>query len=270
MEKYLKQLKEELVIRNYSRKTIKAYAQCLKTYLKTEAIVKNKPDIEHIRRFLLKLHRRELASSTINLHLNAIKFFYKNCLKSTVKIDICFAKRTKNLPIVLSRDEIIRILSSVNNHKHKLMIALAYGSGMRVSEVINLKVNDLDFEANTIHIKNAKGAKDRITVLPSKLKNRLWEYRLNKSLRQYLFPSQRGGKLSSRTIQKVFKLGLRKAGIGKPATFHSLRHSFATHMLENGIDILMIQKLLGHNSLKTTQRYIQVSKKSFSFLESPL
>ena len=146
---------------------------------------------------------------------------------------------------------------------------MVYGAGLRVSEVIDLRVKDIDFEELTLHIKQAKGKKDRITVFPEKLKASIQNSITGKDRDDFVFSSERGGKLTTRTAQKVFGNSLGKAGIKKEATFHSLRHSFATHLLENGVDIRYVQELLGHQNIRTTQRYTQVTNPKLKNIKSP-
>lgn len=191
-------------------------------------------------------------------------------MKIPQKINLKFAKRTKRLPIVLSRQEIKEIIDSIKNLKHKLIISLAYGAGLRISEVVNLKVKDINLEELTIHLKNAKGKKDRITIFPEKIKNDLQNLIADKNLGDYLFESERGGKLTERTAQKVFENALRITRVKKDATFHSLRHSFATHLLENGVDVRYVQELLGHQNIRTTQIYTQVTNPKLKNIKSPL
>jgi site-specific recombinase XerD len=191
-------------------------------------------------------------------------------VKNQQKIDIQSAKKPKSLPIVLSRDEIRKILESLKNAKHKLLLSLAYGSGLRVSEVVALKVQDLDFEELTVLLKQAKGQKDRISVMPQGLIDDLKNLVAGKEKGDFVFASERGGKLTERTAQKVFENALRKAGIKKDATFHSLRHSFATHLLENGVDVRYVQELLGHQNIRTTQIYTQVTNPKLKNIRSPL
>jgi len=210
------------------------------------------------------------SSQTINLHLNSIKYLYRDVFKNLKKIDIKFAKRTQKLPVVLSRIEINKILDAIQNQKHRLIISLSYGAGLRISEAQNLKVKDIDFDELTIHIKNAKGKKDRITILPEKIKNDLQKALSFKDQNDFIFESERGGKLSTRTLQKIFEKALMKTGIKKPATFHSLRHSFATHLLENGTDIRYVQELLGHQNIRTTQIYTHVTNPNLKNIKSPL
>jgi len=158
----------------------------------------------------------------------------------------------------------------ISNQKHKLIIALSYGAGLRISEAQNLKVRDINFSELTIHLKETKGGKDRITVLPQKLKNILHKITVLKNANDFVFESERGGKLSTRTLQKIFENALLKSGVKKPATFHSLRHSFATHLLENGIDVRYVQELLGHANIRTTQIYTHVTNPNLKNIKSPL
>lgn len=191
-------------------------------------------------------------------------------MKIPQKINLKFAKRSKKLPIVLSREEINKIIEVLPNKKHKLLISLAYGAGLRVSEVINLKVKDINPEELTIHLKDAKGKKDRITIFPEKIKFDIINIMDGKDKNNFIFESERGGKLTERTAQKVFENALKKSGIQKDATFHSLRHSFATHLLENGVDIRYVQELLGHQNIRTTQLYTRVTNPSIKKIKSPL
>ncbi|MFH1956574.1 MAG: phage integrase N-terminal SAM-like domain-containing protein, partial [Patescibacteria group bacterium] len=165
MNSYLLKTENELKLRNYSPKTIKGYLSCLKDFL---SAYKNpqKVDMEFIKNYLLGKINRGFSPQTVNLYLNSIKYFYRDVLKNYTKIDIKLSKRSLKLPIVLSREEIGKIISNVSNLKHKLLISLSYGAGLRVSEVINLKIKDININELTIHIKEAKGNKDRITIFP--------------------------------------------------------------------------------------------------------
>lgn len=191
-------------------------------------------------------------------------------LKNHTKIDIRFSKRNLKLPVILSKNEIIGILNNIKNKKHKLILFLAYSSGLRVSELRDMHVKDVDLENLVIHIKNAKGKKDRITVLSEKIVKPLSQLISFKDKNDIVFETERGGKYSTRTLQKIFSDNLKKSGIKKDATFHSLRHSFATHLLENGTDIRYVQELLGHNNIRTTQIYTYVTNPNIRNIKSPL
>src|SRR3989338_8967511 len=269
MKNYLEQLDRELRLRNYSRKTRESYRRCVNEYL--TAVGNPLPyQRKRLEDFLLARQEKGSSPQTINLYLNAIKYFFREILRVRQTIDLKYAKRSEKLPIVLSRDEIKRILDSIQNTKHRLMVALAYGAGLRVSEIINLRSRDLLFDELTVHIKEAKGKKDRITLIPETIVSTLRSFLTGKDNDDLVFMSNREGKLSERSAQKVFHTALKKTGIKKSATFHSLRHSFATHLLENGVDVRYVQALLGHRNIRTTQRYTQVTNPKLKNIKSPL
>ena len=197
-------------------------------------------------------------------------FFYREVMRDTTPIVVHFAKKESRLPDVLSRAEIHRLLAATKNTKHRLSLALAYGAGLRISEVVNLEVQDLDLEQLMVTVRQGKGRKDRMTVIPASLVADLRGFLAGRSPQDVLFESDRGGALSSRSLQLVFARALRVAGISKDATFHSLRHSFATHLLENGTDIRYVQALLGHSNIRTTQRYTRVTNPALKNIRSPL
>ena len=272
-QKYLNLTKRELLLRNYSRRTVDSYLFCLNDYFSFLNSFKNAASIdsaEKVRQFLLIKQNKGQSGQTLNVYLNAIKFFYREILKSVNKIDLRFSKTSKKLPEVLSRAEIEKILTSIENKKHKLLVALSYGAGLRVSEAINLKIKDINLEELTIHLREAKGKKDRLTVFPEKLKDEIGELIALKGTDDFIFPSERGGRLTERSAQKIFESALKKTHIKKPATFHSLRHSFATHLLENGVDVRYVQELLGHANIRTTQIYTKVTNPSLKNIKSPL
>lgn len=269
MQNYLEQTELELKLRNYSNKTIKSYLYCLKDYFLFLEKDYHRINIELTKQFLLQKGEKH-SSQTVNLYLNAIKFFYREIIKSSENIDIRLAKKSEKLPVVLSRSDIARIMMTIRNSKHRILIALTYGAGLRVSEVVNLKVGDLDLIEMTIHLKQAKGKRDRITIFPEKLKEEIQAFVVGKDKEDYIFMSERGGKMKERTAQKIFTNGLKRASVAKKATFHSLRHSFATHLLENGVDVRYVQELLGHQNIRTTQLYTKVTNPSIKNIKSPL
>lgn len=260
----------ELRLRNYSPKTVKSYLYFLREFLAFRDRKQVQNDETALKRFLLFLEKNGASAQTRNLCLSALKFYYRNVLGVKERIEIRTAKRSHGLPVVLSREEIGRMLDVTTNLKHRLILALAYGAGLRVSEVVGLKAQDLDFGEMTIHIKQAKGQKDRISILPQKIIHELRDFIAGKSGHDFAFPSEWGGSLTTRTAQKIFEHALARASINKPATFHSLRHSFATHLLENGVDVRYVQELLGHQNIRTTQLYTKVTNPSIKKIKSPL
>ncbi|MBI5254650.1 tyrosine-type recombinase/integrase, partial [Candidatus Falkowbacteria bacterium] len=213
MQKFLEQTETELLIRNYSPKTRSAYLLCLKDFFSSSQFSPLPIDENRIKKFLLAKKDKGFAPQTICLYLNAIKFFYKSICHCDTDITIRFPKKNKRLPIVLSLSEILRIINAISNGKHKLLVGLAYGAGMRVSEIVRLKIKDVDLEQLTIHIKEAKGRKDRITVFPAKLKQDFMDIIAQRSRNDYVFASERGGRLTERTAQIIFARAMQKAGI---------------------------------------------------------
>jgi site-specific recombinase XerD len=219
------------------------------------------------------LNKRQVSAVTARLALSAIKFYYLKVQKR--RFNYLFKnnmpKKPKRLPVVLSKDEVVRLLNVVYNPRHKLILSLMYSAGLRVSEVVKLKVEDVDFGNKILWVREGKGKKDRQTIISEKLILTLQSLVLQKELGQYLFSGQSlGSHLSTRSAEKIFQKALADSGIKKQATCHSLRHSFATHLLEAGTDIRYIQALLGHKSLMTTQIYTKVSNKFLSQIKSPL
>lgn len=270
MDKLLKQTENFLKLRNYSSKTVKSYLLYIKQYLIFSKNKGFKNKKEAIEKFLLEKIGKKNSPQTVNLALNSVKFFYKEILKNNEKIDLKFSKRSKKLPVVLTREEIKNILENIENKKYRISVALAYAGGLRISEIQNLKIKDIDLGELIIHLKEAKGKKDRITIFPEKLKTDLQNIIAGKGNNDFVFDSNRGGKLTTRSFQKVFETALKKTNIKKDATFHSLRHSFATHLLENGVDVRYVQELLGHSNIRTTQIYTQVTNPNLKNIKSPL
>ena len=269
-------VRREMRLRNYSHKTIKSYLSCLRNFV-THVKPKHPREVDdsEIKNYLLHLIEKEnFAASTVNQVFNALRFLYVDLYDKPFVIGkLPRPLKEKKLPDVLNEEEMLRIFRSVPNLKHRTMLMLTYASGLRVGEVVSLKVEDFDAERNMIHIRCAKGKKDRYTLLPISLReilHRYWqEYSLGKS--GWLFPGAKPNyHLAARSIQHVFERAVQQAGISKPVSMHTLRHSFATHLLEQGTDLRSIQELLGHESLKTTEIYTHVSKKTIGKIKSPL
>jgi site-specific recombinase XerD len=202
----------------------------------------------------------------------ALVFLYEATLKQPDKVaDLPRMKRPQQLPVVLSREEVGRILKVMVNLKHKALLVTAYSAGLRVGEVVRLKVSDIDSKRMQIRVTAGKGAKDRYTVLSETALTVLREYFKAEKPQDWLFPGEDpGDHLSERSAERVFEHAKKKAGIAKKATFHTLRHSFATHLLEDGTDIRYIQELLGHDSIETTERYTHVTQPALQRIKSPL
>lgn len=214
---------------------------------------------------------RQYSASAMNVMVNAIKFFYEKVLKHPRTVyQLPRVKKPAQLPAVFGESEVRKILEAAGNLKHRSMLCLAYAGGLRVSEVVQLKLADIDSSRMVINIKEAKGKKDRQVMLSEKLLILLREYFKEYKPVTWLFEGQRGEQYSKRSVQLVVSHAKQKAGVRKKGSVHALRHSFATHLMEGGTDIMSIKELLGHTSIRTTSRYTHVSKKHISKIQSPL
>lgn len=261
---------QEMKLRNYSPKTREAYCRVARYFYGFIKKPLRDATSDDIKQYLLKLKDSGQSSQTISLAANAINFIYTQIYQKDDFVKFRHPKHAQRLPVVLSRAEVANILGVVPNPKHKMMLALAYGAGLRVSEVVNLRTKDVDLAELVIHLKEAKGKKDRLTIFPEKLKLDMQKILSGKNNNDFVFASERGGKLTERTAQKNFENALKKSGIQKDATFHSLRHSFATHLLENGVDVRYVQELLGHANIRTTQIYTHLTNPALRKIKSPL
>lgn len=270
-EEFLKKLEIELKIAKNSVYTLKNYMRFnsqLLDYVKKNPEEINEDDIK----FYIAENLADKAAISIIMFLAALKYAYTGILKRDPTATIKRPRREKKLPTVLTKDEIFKLLESLNNKKSKLMISLIYASGMRVSEVTGLKIEHLDFDDKIGYIRQGKGRKDRIFNIPNflfaKIKSFADKEKEHGSI--YIFGGRGGKEMSSRNVQKIVNNAAKKAGIKKSVHTHTLRHSFATHLLENEIDIRKIQELLGHADLSTTQIYTHVSTAQLKKIKSPL
>lgn len=261
---------KEMTIRNYSHRTIEAYVRVIADLYKTVGKPPRDIAMIEIKNYLYKRQKNGLSSQSIALFANAINFLYTQIYKRADFQKLRQPKRTSKLPVVLTRAEIKLILNQTENKKHRTLLAIAYAAGLRVSEVISLRVGDIDLAEMTLVVRQGKGRKDRLTVISPRLIEDLKNLARGKDGMDYVFESNRGGKLTTATAQKVFYQALRRANIKKLATFHSLRHSFATHLLENGVDVRYVQELLGHQNIRTTQIYTHVTNPMIKNIKSPL
>lgn len=270
----LKMIDDELRLRGYSPKSRKAYTGHVSRFLEWLQKTKDKRSfsLEDIRAYSLWLIDRNTSHSYVNQAVSALKFFLVKVLKRSDAVgELARPKKEKKLPDVLSTQEVLRILEAVENLKHRAILFLVYSSGLRVSEVVQLKQEDIDTDRNLIHIRQAKGHKDRFSVLSAVAADILSSYIKKYRPDEWLFAGAEDGKhLAIRTVQKIFENACDKAKINKDVSIHSLRHSFATHLLEGGTDLRYIQELLGHNSSKTTEIYTHVSRRDLSRIQSPL
>lgn len=214
---------------------------------------------------------KKISQSYQRQIIGGLKLFYKEIYQRNIPFEyLKVARRERKLPVILSKKEVKNIINAIDNLKHKSIIALLYSSGLRIGELLNLKKNDVDSDRMLIHVKSGKGKRDRYTILSYKVLITLRSYYIKYKPKNYLFEGQSGGKYSSESIGQVLKRALKKAKISKHATPHTLRHSFATHLLEDGIGIAHIQKLLGHSNINTTLIYTQIARDSLLTIKSPI
>jgi len=262
-----------LYLKAYSPLTIKTYTS---EFAQLLYLIKQKPigelTVEQLKSYLLYcIQELKLSENHVHNRINAVKFYFEKVLKQPeIVIEIPRPKKPSLLPKVLHADDIAKIIKQTINLKHRTILMLAYGMGLRVSELINIAITDIDSKSMQVHIRAAKGKKDRYANLPQIILPILRAYYLKYKPNKFLFEGQFGEQYSIRSAQQVFKQSLARANINKDVGIHSLRHSFATHLLEQGTDISYIQQLLGHNDIKTTLIYAQVGKKDMKAIVSPL
>ena len=265
-------LEERLRLQRYSYSTIKTYKnffiQFLVFYPDKDPKELKKEDIM---RFLLEsTEKKRWSDSTQNQAVNALKFYYEKVLGQKRAFYELRPRKSRSLPGVFSEEEIQCLFSVVDNLKHRTILMLIYSAGLRIGESISLRKEDIDFHRNTVFVKAGKGKKDRYSVLSEKMKIVMSQYLEKYRPAYWLFEGQEGGRYSTRSIQNIFRRAVKKSGVNPYATVHTLRHSFATHLLERGLDLRYIQELLGHNSSKTTEIYTHISTKAREKFCSPL
>lgn len=267
-------MQNEMKRRKYSSKSIKSYSFHVSAFLNWIKNEKEKTDVRMITKQdvsdYLELRAKNHCASTINLDLRAINYAFNNVLKKKLLVKLPYAKVPSKLPDVLSKGEVVNLIKAISNKKHALMLKLIYSSGLRVSELLNLKVKDLELTLGKGKVRAGKGNKDRYFIIAKGISLELEEYYLINKIHynNYLFTSNRKTKYSSRTIQEIISKAKKKANIYKKVTPHTLRHSFATHLIEDGYDLMQVQRLLGHRSINTTSIYVRTSNK-FIDVKSP-
>lgn len=267
---FLKKLEVELRISKNSPYTIRNYVDANNQLLE---FTKKQPDqiTEDDLKLFMSEKLSDKSSSSVILFLAAIKYSYSNILKKDITLGVKRPKKEKRIPTVMTKEEIKRLINSLLMPKSKLIVSMLYACGFRISELINLKVNDLNFEEKTGKVTQGKGKKDRIFNIPEFLLEELKEQAENqrKNNQEYLF-SGPNSKLSASNIEKIVRKAVQRAGIKKDVHCHTLRHSFATHLLEDGVDIRFIQTLLGHSSISTTELYTHISTEQIKNIKSPI
>jgi integrase/recombinase XerD len=264
---------QKLKRKRYSKNTIDTYTYMFRDFIShfpnTEPEQLAEPEIRQYIDFLI--HTRKVAQSTQNQAINAIKFYYEQVLgQQNTKYVFDRPRKEHKLPVVLNKEEVKAILNANQNIKHRSMLTLVYSSGLRSGELLNLAISDIDSNRMMIHIKGAKGKKDRYSILSKTALSLLREYFKQYRPKKWLFEGQSGDQYSATSLRSVFHKGVALAKIKKKVRLHDLRHSFATHLLESGTDLRYIQTLLGHSSSKTTEIYTHVSERHIGLIVSPL
>ncbi|MDR1318941.1 MAG: tyrosine-type recombinase/integrase [Treponema sp.] len=269
---WIKKMETELCSRKYSPKTREAYVHYNRALCRFSRKPPENITPEDIKKYLAYQEKEKgLSSSSMNLALSGFRFFYKYVVKQNIVCGQSRPKQDKKLPVVLSREEIKTMLAAKINIKHRLLLMLVYSAGLRVGEVVALKKEDIDPRRKLIRVVSGKGRKDRYTLLSDHVIQYLKNYQAACKIETWLFPgSSPGCHLSIRSAQHICEAALHSANIEKNASIHSLRHAFATHLLEDGTDIRYIQELLGHNSIRTTERYTHVARRKALKIRSPL
>lgn len=272
IESTLRRMKEELKLAGYSVATVKTYHGAAGRFLRFAGKSSNRLTHKDVRDYILHLTEAKYSSSTINQHHFAIRFLFRDVLKKKAwRLEQRLRKRPKRVPIVLAREEVERLFEAATDLRYQTIWMTLYASGLRLGEATRLRISDIDSNAMRILVRNGKGQKDRYTVLSESLLEHLRTYWKAYRPTDWLFYGRdRQHPPVLRTLQKVFKEDKRRAGIRKPATPHSLRHSFATHSMEDGANLLYIRDLLGHRAIQSTLIYLKVTSEGISRLANPL
>lgn len=258
----------EMLRRGMSHKTILAYTQCLRQFMKFCPKELMKITNKDITDYLDMLIDRNLSGSTLNVHMNALKFALQEVLHKRVMLKMKFSRVPKQLPVFLTKEEVLRLFSAVDNEKHLLILELLYSAGLRVSEAVKLKAADFDFSRNIGWVRKGKGNKDRPFIIAKCLHEKLKKAAFEAN-GGWLFEGRRGRHLHIRSVQEAVRSAAKKAGIKKKVHPHSLRHSFATHLIENGYDVAAVQPLMGHSNAQTTMVYVHMCPAAFISVKSP-
>jgi integrase/recombinase XerD len=274
MGKLHDQMREDLLLKAYSPNTLKNYLRCARNFAKHYMRSPEEMGEQEVRGFLLYLVRdRQASPANLDMYVNALKFLYNVTLKRPEVVQgLSHPKRPTTLPVILSPEEVLRIFAAIRSVKHKAIIATAYAAGIRISEVCGLRIADIDSQRMRIHVRAGKGKKDRYVMLGESLLELLRQYyRKARPQGEYLFPGYKPHRpICTTAVRQVLRKVVQETGLAKKVTMHTLCHCFATHLLERGTDIRILQVLLGHSSIRTTLRYTHVTDPLVQKLMSPL
>lgn len=271
-QELLEKLRREMRIRGFSQRTIKSYYlynKHLLEFIKKNAQEVTEDDVKNYLDYLLT--QKKVKKVTLNHVISALKFFYDGILEKTIFLKIKRPHREKTIPTILTKEEVKKMIDYTDNKKHKLLIKFAYATGLRVSELVKLRVEHLDLKEGLVYVRGGKGSKDRVVPIPKILVDELREYLISRrGEHPYLFPGVKNRHLSIRSAEKIVNRAAKKSRIDKWVTVHTLRHSFATHLLNDGVDIRFIQKLLGHKRLTSTEIYTHLTTENLKKIRNPL
>ena len=261
-------MKKEMIRRGLSHKTILTYTHCVKQFMKHCHKDFKKVTKKDIQQYMDQLIDKGACGNTLNVHINALRFMMQEVLCKRIMLRIKYSKTPKTLPVFLTKKEVIRLFESISNPVHKLIVELIYSAGLRLSEVVSLEKKDLEFEKNMGWVRRGKGGKDRPFIIARCISDRLKEY-ISSHDSKYVFPGRKGRHLHTRSVQEIVSQARKKAGIEKNVHPHSLRHSFATHLIEDGHNVATVQPLLGHNRAETTLIYVHMASPAILKVKSP-
>jgi integrase/recombinase XerD len=278
LEDTIKKFKEDLIARGYSTRTADVYATAVNAYLKNNPDPKHpkpKDADDHIRGILDGTTKSGASQSSVGIAASAIKLYFKNLLGRSLNLSVELKRRARPMPTILSKEEIQKIVSVTRNVSHRLIFQLMYSSGLKLDELLGLRIGDVDMDGKSLTIRGnsdhgRKTKPPRITILSEKVAPMLHAFLVDRDVDDYVFPGIDGGHMTPRAVQKAFKQALKKAEIKKRASCNSLRHSFAVHLLEKGVDIKHVRKLLGHARTETTSIYKKLVSEEEVSIKSPL
>ena len=261
----------EMALRGFAARTQRTYVGWMVRLVSGTQVPAEQLSESQVRGYLADLSRRGLSASTLNQGISAVRFFFNEVLHRQWPLEIRYQRAPQRVPVTLSPEEVRRLLAAVPNLRERAAMEIAYGAGLRLNEIRHLKLSDIDSQRMILRVEQGKGKKDRNVMLSAALLETLRSYWKQCRPQVWLFPGHRGKRPLHETLfQRAFQQARRAAGIRKPVTFHSLRHSFASHLLESGVNVRTIQALLGHRSLGTTQRYTHVAGDYLRQTPSPL
>lgn len=269
-----KRMEDDLVVRGMSPRTLESYTGAVAALAKHYARSPDRISAQEVQGYLLYLiQEKRLAWSSCNIALSGLKFFYRVTLKRTqAQFELPTPRQPQKLPQILAPEEVVRIIELTDNPKHRALLMTTYAAGLRLSEVCSLKVSNIDSARMTIHVEQGKGAQDRYTPLSPRLLTELRRYWSLHRPKRWLFPSTRHPDIAilPKTVQRIFERAKARAGITKDCGIHGLRHAFATHLLEAGVDVPTIQHMMGHGHISSTLRYLHLARKHLGQVSSPL